>query len=101
MNGDNVYIATGDGQTRAYLLPVTGWTFLTVRADADELFCGPDYEIIPAAGEYGLDILVLRSALGAGKKLSIDFTGGSYIHLLEELDVTVEVEDPFIELEAV
>lgn len=99
MTADNVYVATGDGATRVFLLPVTAWSFLSVRAGGAELFLGPDYDVLPAAGEYGLDILVLRSALPAGQILDIDFVDGSYIHLLDHLDVLVDVADPYITLE--
>ena len=101
MTADQVYIATGDGSTRVFLLPVTGWTFLTVRerGGAEFLF-GPDYDVLNAAGEYGLDYLVFRTAPAAGLILEIDFVDGSYIHLLDQLDVTVEVADPYITLEA-
>lgn len=101
MTADQVYIATGDGSTRVFLLPVTGWTFLTVRErGGTEFMLGPDYEVLNAAGEYGLDYLVFRTAPAAGLILEIDFVDGSYIHLLDQLDVTVEVADPYISLEA-
>ncbi|MDA8122243.1 MAG: hypothetical protein M0Z38_06730 [Deltaproteobacteria bacterium] len=101
MTADQVYIATADGSTRVFLLPVTGWTFLTVRErGGTEFMLGPDYEILNAAGEYGLDYLVFRTAPAAGLIVEIDFVDGSYIHLLDQLDVTVGVADPYISLEA-
>ncbi|MDD5762183.1 MAG: hypothetical protein PHP88_06690, partial [bacterium] len=88
MTADQVYIATGDGSTRVFLLPVTGWTFFTCRerGGAEFLF-GPDYEVLNAAGDYGLDYLVFRTAPAAGLVIEIDFFDGAYIHLLDRKSV--------------
>lgn len=93
MDANNVKIAVGDGSTRTFLLPIYGQTFLTVRVGGVEVFEGPDYEIIPGAGQESLDIIVFRTAPIVGALVDIDFIGGTYIHLLPPLNIGMSVDE--------
>lgn len=70
-----VRIGTGDGATRAWLLPVRGYSFLQARVGGADVYEGPDFGILPAAGFLGLDIIVFEAAPAAGTYVEIDNSG--------------------------
>ena len=93
MDATNVKIAVGDGNTRTFLLPIYGQTLLTVRVGGVEVFEGPDYDILTKAGQESLDIIVFRTVPAVGALVDIDFTGGTYIHLLPPLTSQLSVDE--------
>ncbi len=76
---DRIEIGTGNGATRAWLLPVVEYSFLTVRVGSTEMYEGPDYEILPAAGQNGLDLIFFAAAPAANQAIECDYTDGFYI----------------------
>lgn len=99
MDATNAKLVIGDGVTRSFILPITGWTFLTIKIDSVEVFMGPDYDIITGAGQDLLDIVIFRTAPLVGVLVTIDFVGATYVHILPRLSVEVELLDSFITLE--
>ncbi len=70
-----VRVGVGDGAARAWLLPVRGYSSLEVSVGGVEVYEGPDFEVLPAAGYLGLDIIMFAAAPAAGSYVSIDSWG--------------------------
>ena len=79
---DRVEIGTGNGTLRSWLMPVTNWAFLTVRVGATDKFEGPDYEILPAAGQNGLDLILFAAAPAANQPIECDYADGFYVPIV-------------------
>jgi|GEM_PF-4122094 len=98
---NNMRIGIGDGSTRVFPLPVTGSVFFTCRVADVEVFCGPDYEILNAAADLGLDYLVFRTPPANGSEIRIDVVdAATYYHLFTSLDVVVKPMRPRVAVEA-
>ena len=88
-----VRVGTGDGTTRAWLLPFRGYSGIQMMVGGVDKFEGPDYEILPAAGFNGLDIVLFPAAPAAGVYVDADSWGESSVFQTGEA-VTVAVELP-------
>jgi len=76
---DRIEIGTGDGSKRVWLMPVVGYSFLTVRVGGTEVYEGPDYEINLGAGQNGIDLITFRTAPGSNQAIECDYVDGFYI----------------------
>lgn len=88
---NRIYVATGTGAKRLFLLPVKDWDFLTVRVNGTEVYEGADYDILFESGQNGLDVISFHDFVAAGQLVELDYTNGHLYPLVraEYLDETL------------
>lgn len=93
MMPDKSRVGIGDGDRRVWLLPISGWSFLTVYVNGTEVYRGPDYDVLYAAGAQGLDVLVFRTAVTATYPIEIEWVDYTlYVHTTDSLRIGLEVQ---------
>lgn len=89
-----IRIGTGNGTTRAWLLPVRGYNFFQARVGGVDVYEGPDFEILRSAGFLGLDIIVFAAAPAAGLYVDMDSFGETLVFQTgEALTVAVGLQN--------
>lgn len=88
---NRIYVATGTGAKRLFLLPVKDWEFMSVRVNGTEVYEGADYEILFESGQNGLDVVSFHDFIAAGQLVELDYTNGYLYPLVraEYLDETL------------
>jgi|GEM_PF-6680861 len=84
---EKVFVGTGTGSRRVWVLPFLEWDFLTVYVGGMEVFQGPDYDILPSAGPGGSDLLVFRVSVANASVVEADGANARFVAYVKATDL--------------
>lgn len=84
---EKVFVGYGTGSRRVWVLPFLEWDFLTLYKDGVEVFQGPDYDVLSAAGPGGTDLVVFRESVANTVVIEADGGNARFVAYVLATDV--------------
>ncbi|MDD5762182.1 MAG: DUF2460 domain-containing protein [bacterium] len=83
---EKVFVGTGTGSRRVWVLPFLEWDFLTLYVGGVEVFWGPDYDVLSAAGPGGSDLVVFRVSVANTAVIEADGGNAKFVAYVKATD---------------